>query len=465
MLVLLKLLFAVLLLLNIAVFLLFIFWPADSVKQIHETLAEVNITERYFSGDRQIATVEKKSQSEILEDRDWRERSPKDLKIYLSERGVDLTTINSEQYLGELLGSEPSRPVSKVNLIRPEGRDLSETSLSNASMIIQSTQKTFVSKIESESSAPQKDEENQVSENSIFKMPNVTDTSDSGKISEEGIDDNQFAKSDFHSDISSSVNNDSFENSTQHDLTELSLQSNEASLDTTNQLIEINPVLENSEIELSTEQINSSLTSAVGILDTTTLKTQPPSKHTILTVKSSKKVHVSENNKVYELNALIYNPLELPQPESIFVECCDNSSIKVYLPTNLIENIDGTYLSQDHLELWFDRTSIKPRPGYGKISHQFGIGLHRDPWVIDFLQNDSDWQPKVSVVERGDILAVTIENMPPDLRAWNIVFSKAVKEGKNWVQGQLVSAVENFTWGNPDRLIPLEAGSLQNATQ
>mgnify|MGYP004157796737 FL=1 len=62
-------------------------------------------------------------------------------------------------------------------------------------------------------------------------------------------------------------------------------------------------------------------------------------------------------------------------------------------------------------------------------------------------------------------MVITIQNLPPDLRAWNIVFSKSVKEGKNWVQGQLVSAVEKFTWGNPDRLIPFHKGFTDNATQ
>ena len=100
------------------------------------------------------------------------------------------------------------------------------------------------------------------------------------------------------------------------------------------------------------------------------------------------------------MNALIYNPLELTQPEAIFVECCDNNTMKVYLPSSIIENTNGTYLSQDHLELWLDRASIKPRTGYGKISHQFGIGLQKNPWVIDFLQNDSDWELTTTVLQK-----------------------------------------------------------------
>ena len=192
--------------------------------------------------------------------------------------------------------------------------------------------------------------------------------------------------------------------------------------------------------------------------------------HTTEVIKTPKRntnktISVSGSNKIYELNALIYNPLELPQPDAIFVECCDNNSIKVYLPSNVIENTSGTYLSQDHLELWLDRTSVKPRNGYGEISHQFGVGLSNEPWVIDFLQSDSNWKLIVATELKGEILVVTIQNLPPDLRAWNIVFSKSVKEGKNWVQGQLLSAVEQFSWGNPDRLIPFKVGSEKNETQ
>ena len=65
MLALLKLLFAVLLLLNVAVFVLFIFWPADRVKQIQETLAHVNITEKYFAGRDSKEVGSLKSKNEI----------------------------------------------------------------------------------------------------------------------------------------------------------------------------------------------------------------------------------------------------------------------------------------------------------------------------------------------------------------------------------------------------------------
>ena len=75
------------------------------------------------------------------------------------------------------------------------------------------------------------------------------------------------------------------------------------------------------------------------------------------------------------------------------------------------------------------------------------------------------WELTITVLQKGDILVLSIQNLPPDLRAWNIVFSKAVKEGKNWVQGQLISAVEKFTWGNPDSLIPFNNGLTKNATQ
>ncbi len=465
MLALLKLLFAILLLLNVAVFLLFIFWPADSVKQIHETLADVNITERYFSGYDGKSAGELKPKDELQKSEDWKELSPKDLKVYLSERGVELTKIDSVQYLGEILGGQPSKSVNELNLLRPEGRDLSAGSLGDTTMIIQSTEKIFVSKIESTPITSNKNLEKNLSKAATSKMLNVTSVNYSNSISEEQLFEDQLAESEIQIAAFNSVANSSIETNVYDSLAGITKQSSEVAMQVRTQLIENNPVLEGSLLKSSIRPINSETIAASNALDSTSPENQPQSMQTILTNKSNKQVHVSEHNKVYELNALIYNPLELPQPESIFVECCDDSSLKVYLPANLIENTDGTYLSQDHLELWFDRASIKPRVGYGKISHQFGIGLRKEPWVIDFLQNDSDWKLNVSVIERGDILVVTIENIPPDLRAWNIVFSKAVKEGKNWVQGQLISAVEKFTWGNPDRLIPLEAGSKQNATQ
>ncbi len=465
MLALLKLLFAILLLLNVGVFLLFIFWPADSVKQIHETLAHVNITERYFSGGDAKSAGESKPKGELQKSDDWKERSPKDLKVYLSERGVELTKIDSVQYLGEILGGQSSKSVNKLNLLRPEGRDLSAGSLVDTTMIVQSSEQIVVSKIESRPVVSNKKLESKLSKTATSKMLNITSVNDSNSVSEEQIVEDQLTESEIQTDTFGSLADSLVETNVYDSLAGVTKQSSEVAMQVRTQLIENNPVLKDSLLKPSVRPINSEIIGASNAVDSTRSESQPQSMQTILTNKSNKQVHVSEHNKVYELNALIYNPLELPQPESIFVECCDDSSLKVYLPANLIENTDGTYLSQDHLELWFDRTSIKPRAGYGKISHQFGIGLHKEPWAIDFLQNDSDWKLNVSVIERGDILVVTIENIPPDLRGWNIVFSKAVKEGKNWVQGQLVSAVEKFTWGNPDRLIPLEPGSIQNATQ
>ena len=143
-------------------------------------------------------------------------------------------------------------------------------------------------------------------------------------------------------------------------------------------------------IQLKTDQIKNNIYSADSLIASSESKiitadlsskvfqkTQTQSIENKLNKELNKTIHVSGNNKIYELNALIYNPLELAQPESIFVECCDNNTMKVYLPSNIIENTDGTYLSQDHLELWLDRASIKPRTGYGEISHQFGIGLQK----------------------------------------------------------------------------------------
>ncbi|MEE2923648.1 MAG: hypothetical protein VX619_02605 [bacterium] len=458
MLALLKLLFAILLLLNVAVFVLFIFWPADRVKQIQETLAHVNITEKYFSGEESKKSQSLKSKIEIKENKNWKERSPKDLKVYLSERGVELTEINSEDYLGEILGSKSTNPSSGINLLRPEGRDLSAGELLSTDIIANPSKHILIPERQSKEKLPK------VSGNNLDQLL-MTGNSDITSIAP--LDLEVVTKAEELTNLTSPIiestnltNSSSVINVKQSSVNFSSKQSNLMNIQLKtdqikNNIYSADSLIASSESKIITADLSSKVFQ----------KTQTQSIENKLNKELNKTIHVSGNNKIYELNALIYNPLELAQPESIFVECCDNNTMKVYLPSNIIENTDGTYLSQDHLELWLDRASIKPRTGYGEISHQFGIGLQKNPWVIDFLQNDSDWELTITVLQKGDILVLSIQNLPPDLRAWNIVFSKAVKEGKNWVQGQLISAVEKFTWGNPDSLIPFNNGLTKNATQ
>ena len=62
---------------------------------------------------------------QLRRNKNWKERSPDELKVYLSNRGVDLTEIDSEEYLGEILGIKPIETSTEINLIKPHGRDLS----------------------------------------------------------------------------------------------------------------------------------------------------------------------------------------------------------------------------------------------------------------------------------------------------------------------------------------------------
>ena len=457
MLALLKLLFAVLLLLNVAVFVLFIFWPADRVKQIQETLAHVNITEKYFAGRDSKEVGSLKSKNEIKENKNWKERSPDELKVYLSKRGVDLTEIDSEEYLGEMLGIKPIKTSTEINLIKPNGRDLSTGKL----LIATGSESNILT---SELKSSQK--LSILSEGNLSITSTVT-TSDSEitTVAKRAIDVSREAQKAMKSVtlVVESTSSGSFINQTTLHQPIAVFSSTKTDMSSDTNLVEkdlnsANPVSVPSLGKVTTRvETDDSLEVSEEVHTTEVIKT--PKR------KTNETISVSGSNKIYELNALIYNPLELPQPDAIFVECCDNNSIKVYLPSNVIENTSGTYLSQDHLELWLDRTSVKPRNGYGEISHQFGVGLSNEPWVIDFLQSDSNWKLIVATEVKGEILVVTIQNLPPDLRAWNIVFSKSVKEGKNWVQGQLLSAVEQFSWGNPDHLIPFKVGSEKNETQ
>ena len=87
-------------------------WPAEQVKQIRQTLAHINITEKYRKDSKSGFEQQPKEESE--RPKVWRERSSGELKTYLSQRGVDMMEVDSERYLREIMG-DPDFSVKPLN--------------------------------------------------------------------------------------------------------------------------------------------------------------------------------------------------------------------------------------------------------------------------------------------------------------------------------------------------------------
>lgn len=442
---------------------LFVFWPAEQVKQIRQTLAHINITEKYREGGKSGNSLERQPEETLQKPKVWRERSSGELKTYLSQRGVDMMEVDSERYLREIMG-DPDFSVKPLNsLLQSTTIDLQRNS-------IKLTMSEMVPKLTSSKLG------NTTSEPSIESSHNAIDsTSTTSKVTE------SIGSQNFHSNQSSQLISESAVTSVfstiSKSLPDLTISENSLIISTDMQQssIDLTKVVtvsldrsDNSGKSLfvtsSTRMNNSSVTNVVSSTPVE-LPVEKLDDKKNLSKNTNEVVIRSKLSKIYELNALIYNPLNLPSPEPILVELLQGSELVIYVPINLIENTNGTYLSQDHIELWLDRSDVKPQSGYGNISHQYGIGLNDRLWVVDFLQNESVYDLKVNLSKKGKLLEVKIVNLPADLRAWNVVFSKAVKEGKNWVQGQLLSAVEDFTWGDSDKLIPVKFKATNNAPE
>lgn len=430
---------------------LFIFWPAEQMKQIRETLAHINITEKYRSDVDNQNSTDPSLMVTTVKTGLWKERSSKDLKNYLSERGVDMMEVNSEEYVQEILGAKNEAPKSSANFLRPNDRDLSAggfKEIQNQSRqvisqeaLLAQTENNIISD-SSESSSVETELVNlvKINQSHSLEMLDLSShvaslrTTISSSISETLV-----------TTVNQSAQDPHYVESSQKSsiLTKFDLAVSSSVIDSS---------VGTSAASVALESISSGLISSVAGL----IKDQSASKlQESESSQPSRVVVHSKTSKIYEVDALIYNPLKLSKPDSILVEYIEDNQLSIYIPAALIENVNGTYLSQDHLEVWFDRFEVKPQAGYGNISHQFGVGLGSKPWVVDFLQNDSTCKLSVTSKRKGDLVEIRISNLPLDLRAWNIVFSKAVKEGKNWVQGQLLSTVEDFTWGDPLKLIPI----------
>lgn len=426
---------------------LFVFWPAEQVKQIRQTLAHINITEKYRKDSKSGFEQQPKEESE--RPKVWRERSSGELKTYLSQRGVDMMEVDSERYLREIMG-DPDFSVKPLNRLS-KATTINVQQNSTQNIVSETSDELNTNKLRGSAS------EAVSSRMSIASTPLTLKSTDSIE--------SQNSYSNESSQLVSESLTTSDSSTVSEPLTDLAISTYRQQSSTNFTDVVSGPdmsVGKAVDLSLPSNMNNATATQVVSLKSAKSpvVKLDEPMTSSEI---SNEVVIRSRLSKIYELNALIYNPLNLLSPEPILVELFQSSELVVYVPINLIENTNGTYLSQDHIELWLDRSEVRPQTGYGNISHQYGIGLGDKLWVVDFLQNESVYDLKVRLSRKGKLLEVKIVNLPPDLRGWNVVFSKAVKEGRNWVQGQLLSAVEDFTWGDSDNLIPVKSKGTVNA--
>ncbi|MCO4783082.1 MAG: hypothetical protein KC646_12225 [Candidatus Cloacimonetes bacterium] len=159
-----------------------------------------------------------------------------------------------------------------------------------------------------------------------------------------------------------------------------------------------------------------------------------------------------ESNKIIKVEHVIYNPNKLSLDGEVTLQWINRSVLKIKYPKKWVTLITGDELSQDHIELWMDIDGINPPQSYGDISYQIGIGLSKNPWIKNFLKTKKKVNLKATTLSYGDVNEILVSNIPRDLRAYNVVFSKSSLD-KMSSQAVLLSASKTFKWGNRKTLL------------
>ena len=152
----------------------------------------------------------------------------------------------------------------------------------------------------------------------------------------------------------------------------------------------------------------------------------------------------------------IYDPFSRELEPEAWVRCSGKGTLEVMIHKALLDNLEGAPLSQDHLEMWIHKTGTNPPEGYGEIAYQFGVGLGKEPWVLQFISAESPLEPKIRRHESRDFVVLEIGGFEDRNLLWNLVFSKAIKREQGyWEQGLLFSTARGFEWGKKDSLFAL----------
>ncbi|PCJ21261.1 MAG: hypothetical protein COB02_01370 [Candidatus Cloacimonadota bacterium] len=162
----------------------------------------------------------------------------------------------------------------------------------------------------------------------------------------------------------------------------------------------------------------------------------------------SDKRHISLQKEVM-IEHVIFNPDRISLLGKSSLKWLSDTILKVVYPKSWAKQLTGEKISQDHFELWLDVVGVNPKKDYGNISYQVGIGLDKSNWTYDFLKTSKKLYLKVQSSFYESYNEILISNIPKNVKAYNLVFSKS----KDKKQAFLISASKTFRWGSKETLL------------